>query len=312
MRTVVATALLLIFFTQSMVDENRPIPKDRTKLTGGEWFRYALSKIAPLEWSDYRESPSDVKATHYSVDQFPNFCFFLFRPSTESYFALVRAVSEYPGAVVWQVIGNCIAALPAKPTFYAPIVTGEDRKGLEEAIKNPPKPDPTFIKRAVADIPGLCSYLEKRLNLTDVVPKDFDPALLTREGLAQSRDEYADFYEPGDQPVFLVRDPKTFRSSADRQRLGMGVKMHQIGQIFSELKPSSEDDGLRDFPFLSRLSDITNSAVYEATEIPSFQSELLRAQRVATEPASIRGLDNLIRITRLAQKQSLAIYFVGQ
>jgi hypothetical protein len=113
-------------------------------------------------------------------------------------------------------------------------------------------------------------------------------------------------------PVFLVSDPKTFRSSAVRQRLGMGVTMHQIGQIFNELKASSEDDSLRDFPLLSQLSDITNSAVYEPTEIPSSQSELLHAQRVAKEPASIRGLDNLIRITRLAQKQGLATYFVGQ
>ena len=101
------------------------------------WFPYVLSKIAPLEWWSYQESASDVKGKNYSVgvDQFPNFCFFLFRPSTESYFALVRAVSEYQGAVVWQVIGgNCIAALPAKPTFYAPILTEEDAKRLEEAI----------------------------------------------------------------------------------------------------------------------------------------------------------------------------------
>jgi hypothetical protein len=312
MCAVVATALLLMTFTQSMTDENRPIPKDRTELTGGEWFPYVLSKIAPLEWSNYRESSSDVTGTHYSVDQFPNFCFFLFRPPTESYFALVRAVSEYQGAVVWQVIGNCIAALPAKPTFYAPILTEEDAKRLEQAIKNPPKPDPTFVKRAVADIPGLGSYLEKRLNLTDVVPKDFDPAWLTREGLAQSRDEYADFYEPGDQPVFLVSGSKTFRSSAGRQRLGMGVTMHQIGQIINELEASSEDDSLQDFPLLSRLSDITNSAIYEPTEIPSFQSELLHVQRVAKQPPSIRGLDNLIRIARLAEKQNLGIYFVGQ
>jgi hypothetical protein len=312
MRAVVPTALLLMTFAQSMADENRPIPKDRSELTGGEWFPYVLSKIAPLEWSSYRESPSDVKGAHYPVDSFPNFCFVLFRPSTESYFALVRAVSGYQGAVVWQVIGNFIVALPAKPTFYAPTLPEEDGKRLEEAIKNPPKPDPGFVKRAVADIPGLCSYLEKRLSLTDVVPQDFDPALLTREGLAQSRDEYADFYEPGDQPVYLVSDPKTFCSSAGCQRLGMGVTMHQIGQIFNELKASSEDDSLRDFPFLSRLPDITNSEVYESTEIPSFQSELLHAQRVAKEPVSIRGLDNLIRITRLAQKQSLAIYFVGQ
>jgi hypothetical protein len=135
MRAVIATALLLMTFAQIMADENHPIPKVRTELTGGEWFPYVLSKIAPLEWSSYRESPSDVKGTPYSVDQFPNFCFFLFRPSTESYFALVRAVSEYKGKVVWQVLPNCIAALPAKPTFYAPILTEEDAKRLEEATE---------------------------------------------------------------------------------------------------------------------------------------------------------------------------------
>ena len=170
----------------------------------------------------------------------------------------------------------------------------------------------------MADIPGLCSYLKKRLSLTIVVAKDFDPAWLTREGLAQSRDEYADFYEPGAQPVFLVRDLNAFRSSADRRRLGMGVTMHQLGEIFDELGAKSqttsspEDYSLPGFPLLSRLSDITSSAVYQPSEILPFQAELLHAQRVAKQPASIRGLDNLIRITRLAQKQSLAIYFVGQ
>jgi hypothetical protein len=295
-----------------MADENRPILKDRTKLTSGGWFLYVLSKIAPLEWSSYRESASDVKGAHHSVDQFPNFCFCLFRPSTESYFALVRAVSEHEGAVVWQVFGNCIAALPAKLTFYAPILTEEDAKRLQEAIRNPPKPDPTFVERAVADIPSLCTYLEKRLYLADVMPKDFDPGWLTSEGLARSRDEYADFYEPGDQPVFLARDPKAFRSSSDRHRLGMGVTMHQIGQIFNEAKESSEDNSVRDFPFLSRLLDITNTTVYEPIEIPSLQAELRHAQHLAKQPSSIRGLDNLIRITRLAQKYSLGVYFVGQ
>jgi hypothetical protein len=44
MRAVVATALLLMTFAQSMADENRPIPKDRSELTGGEGFPYVRVK----------------------------------------------------------------------------------------------------------------------------------------------------------------------------------------------------------------------------------------------------------------------------
>jgi hypothetical protein len=312
MMRAIVTALLLMSFSQNMTDKNRPTDMDQTEPNARELFSSVLRKIAPLERFSYREAPSETEGIHHSVGQFPEFCFSFFRASVESYFALQRAVSEYRGAVVWEVLGNCIVALPARSTFYPPMLTEEDAKRLWEAIRNPPKSDSIFIKRAVADIPDLCSYLEKRLNLTDVAPKDFEPAWLTPEGLAQSRDEYADFYEPGDQPVFLVRDSKTYGSPADGQRLGMGVTTHQITGIFNELAAISGGDSLRDFPFLSRLSDITGSAVYEPTEIPAFQSELFRAQTVVKRPASIRGLDNLIRITRLAQKQGLAIYFVGQ
>jgi hypothetical protein len=61
-------------------------------------------------------------------------------------------------------IGDCVTALPAKATFYAPILTEEDSKRLEQTIRNPPKPDAGFVERAVAEIPSLCTFLEKRLN----------------------------------------------------------------------------------------------------------------------------------------------------
>ena len=314
-----------------MAGENHPVPKGRSKLIGGQWFPYVLSKIAPLEWWSYEESTSDVKRENYLGDlryklaksntwQFPRFCFSLFRPSTQSFWDLVHAVTEYQGAVVWGASRNCIGAWPAKPTFYAPIHSDQDARRFEETVRNPPKADPVFVKRAVADIPALCAYLEKCLGLTGVAPADFDPVWLTREGLAQSRGEFEELYEPGDQPVFLVPDPKKLSSSADRRRLHVGVGMFQTAEIFKELSATSQttnssadaDLVLAPFPFLCRLSDIANSAVYEPDEIPSFLAELLRAQQVVREPASIRGLDNLIRIARLSQKQSVGIYFVVQ
>ena len=73
------------------------------------------------------------------------------------------------------------------------------------------------------------------------MPRDFDPASLTREGLAQSRDEYADFYEPGDQPVFLVSDPKTFRScagSGNANLAGLSLSDEVDGKALLMCQPS--------------------------------------------------------------------------
>lgn len=53
------------------------------------------------------------------------------------------------------------------------------------------------MENAVADIPAFCSYLEKRLGLTERDPQQFDPHWLTAEGLAQSKGEFEDFLEPG-------------------------------------------------------------------------------------------------------------------
>ena len=50
---------------------------------------------------------------------------------------------------------------------------------------------------------------------------------------------------------------------------------------------------------------------YEPNEGASFLVELRRAQQIVTEPRSIRGLDNLIRLARWAQKLNLGIYFGG-
>jgi hypothetical protein len=102
-----------------------PVPKDRTALTDGEWFPHVLSKLAPLEWWSYQESNADVKRKDYASDwrfqlarqntwEFPRFCFSLYRPSNESFTALLRAVEEYQGAVVWHMHDDCIGAWPSK------------------------------------------------------------------------------------------------------------------------------------------------------------------------------------------------------
>jgi hypothetical protein len=185
-------------------------------------------------------------------------------------------------------------------------------------------PDTAFIEKAVADIPAFCSYLEKRLGLLERGPQQFDPRWLTAEGLAQSKGEFEDFLEPGTWSVFLTRDPdkfaKTFKptSPADRS-LDLSMTMSQQDDLFKELGAdwNSQNTATKDipivpgFPLLSRFSDVTSDAVYEPDEVASFLEELRRAQQIAKERRSIRALDNLIRITRWAQKLHLGIYFGG-
>ncbi|HET7258261.1 MAG TPA: hypothetical protein VFI75_00980 [Candidatus Acidoferrum sp.] len=314
------------------------VPTDRSTLKGGAWFPYVISKVAPLEWWSYQEAISDVRREQYRSDsryqlarqntwEFPRFCFSMFRPSEESFRALLNAVNDYEGAVAWVMHDDCIGAFRVKPTGQGMVrlpyaMSEQEIEKHNQALRQPP--DAAFIEKAVADIPVFCSYLESRLGQKGRDPQQFDPRWLTAEGLAHSKGEFEDFLEPGTWSVFLARDPdayaKTFKptSPADRS-LGLSMTMSQEDDLFKELgaKWNSQDAAPEEgpivpgFPLLSRLSDFTSDATYEPNEVASFLLELRRAQQIVKEPRSIRGLDNLIRIARWAQEWNLGIYFGG-
>lgn len=186
-RAAIDAVLLSVTFaiecTPIMADENHRIPADRTELKGGEWFPFVLGEIAPLEWWTYQESISDVKRQDYLSDwrcqlarqntwEFPRFCFSMFRPSEESFGALLNAVKDYEGAVAWVMHDDCIGSWKAKPTSYGLVLLPPDRSMSSEEIEKHNQslrqpPDPAFVEKAVADVPLFCSYLEKRLGLTE-------------------------------------------------------------------------------------------------------------------------------------------------
>jgi hypothetical protein len=192
---------------------------------------------------------------------------------------------------------------------------------LDDAVRNPPQVDPAFVKKAVADIPVFCAYLEQRLGLQERMPTDFDPRWLTREGLAQSRGEFDEYFEPGSWTVFLARDPSSYLethqpTSPEDRRLSIGIGMFGSDELFKELGGKWNKDGQRlilpDFPTLSRFPDIASDAVYQPGEVGPLLQELLRAQHTVRKSQSIRGADNLIRIARWAERLKFGIYFGGQ
>ncbi len=145
-RKLIALALLLGIYgfnTGEAMAAVHPVPKNSAQLQGGEWFPYVVSKLAPLEWWNFAESISDIKADEFPGNmsfqlarqntwEFPRFCFSLFRPTSESYKALVRAVEQYQGGVVWVMHDDCIGAMAARPTFFAPILSEEGMKALKK------------------------------------------------------------------------------------------------------------------------------------------------------------------------------------
>jgi hypothetical protein len=333
--------ILLSFFLagegSTMTAQEHAIPTNRGTLKGGAWFPYVIGKLAPLEWWSYQESISEVKRDDYPSDwsyqsasqntwEFPRFCFSMFRPSEESYGALLNAVEEYEGAVAWVMHDDCIGAWKAKPTGQGMVrlpyaMSEQEVEKHNQSLRHPP--DPAYVEKAVADIPLFCSYLEKKLGLIERDPQQFDARWLTAKGLAESKGEFEDFLDPGIWSVFLAHDPhayaKTFQptSPADRS-LSMGIGMFQSEELLKELgsqgsqvSAESGEASLSGFPLLSRLSDPTDDVIYEPDEVAPFLAELFRAQRIVKERRSIRGLDNLIRVARWAAKLNVGIYFGG-
>lgn len=334
--------ILLSFFLASegsaMTFQQDAVPTNRSILKGGAWFPYVIGKLAPLEWWSYQESISDVKREIYRSDwsfqlarqntwEFPRFCFTMFRPSEDSFRALLNAVKDYEGPVAWVMHDDCIGAFKAKPTGQGMVrlpysMSEKEIEKHNQSLRQPP--DPAFVEKALADIPLFCSYLEKQLGLTERDPQQFDPGWLTAKGLAESKGEFEDFLDPGIWSVFLARDPDTYAktskpTSPKDRSLSMGIGMFQQEDLFNELgarwdsqnAATEESPIIPGFPLLSRLSDISTDAIYEPDEVASFLEELLHAQQIAKKTRSIRSLDNLIRIARWAQKLNLGIHFGG-
>jgi hypothetical protein len=340
---------------------SHPVPKDRGTLTNRDWLPHVISKLAPLEWWSFAASPSDIRREDFPGDfsynlakqdtwEFPRFCFSLFRPKPEVMRSLMAAVNDYKGDVTWTMLDGCIAAFISKPGFYAPILTAEEQKRLEELarngnplaavpfatdeqrrkfeedlVRNPPHADPEFVKRAISDAPRFATYIEQRLGLAGKPSLDFDPQWLLREGLAASRPQFEDYWEPGDRSVFLARDPQEYArtskptSPADLN-LVLGVGMFEEDALLAELGADWESyqrSGMNGalvsaYPLLSRLADISDDALYEPGEVDALLAECLQAQDKVKEPLAIRGLDNLVRIARWAQKLQVGIYLGGQ
>ena len=307
------------------------LPKDRAALQNRDWLPHVISKIAPLEWWSFASSPSDLRRedfiSDYQYEQaksdptFPRFCFSLFRPKLEQMTSLISAVRAYKGDVSWWMEDDCIGASREMPDLPAGN-TAEDEENRHAILEKHLHPDADFIKQAMRDAPSLAVFIEARLNLRSKPSLEFDPQLLTREGLAFSRGQFEDFWEPHDWKVSLVRNPQEHpgtldpTSSHDRH-LAISIAIYQVDALFDELSPGwdsfqGEGPAVPAYPLLSQFSDMTANPIFEPNEVGALLDECLLAQARVKNLFALRGLDNLVRIARWAQKLETGIYFEAE
>jgi len=324
-----AIVLVLSFGCVPATAAAHPVAKDRDALTDRDWLPHVVSKIAPLEWWSFASSLSDLRREDFISDYlyeqakadpyFPRLCFSLFRPKPQQMVSLISAVSAYKGDVNWVMEDDCIVAIPAMPDFTAPPVTAEEQEKLQAMLYKAAHPDAEFVKQAMRDAPSLAAFLEARLNLRGRSSLEFDPQWLTREGLASSRSQFEDYWEPHAWTVFLARKPQQYAgtlepTSAHDRPLAISIAIYQVDALFDDLSPgweSLQGEGpvIPAYPLLSQFSDMTANPVFERHEVDALLDECLLAQARVKNPFALRGLDNLIRIARWAQKLKVGIYF---
>jgi len=326
-----AMALVLSFGCASATTVVHSVPKDRAALTDRDWLPHVISKIAPLEWWSFASSSSDLRREDFLSDfqfeqaksdlAFPRFCFVLFRPRPQEMASLISAVGAYKGDVNWVIEDDCIGAIQAMPELKAQATEDEQEK-FRASLYKVVHPDAEFVKQAMRDVPSLAAFIEARLNLRGKTSLEFDPQWLTLEGLASSRGQFEDYWEPHDWKVSLVRKPQEHpgtldpTSSHDRH-LAISIALYQVDALFNELNPAwesfqGEGPVVPAYPLLSQFSDMTASPVFEPGEVAALLDECLLAQARVKNPFALRGLDNLVRIARWAQKLETGIYFEAE
>lgn len=324
-----AMMLVLCFGCVPAIAAAHPVPKDRAALTDRDWLPHVVSKIAPLERWSVASSVSDLRREDFSSDYqyeqakadslFPRFCFSLFRPKPQQMASLISAMRAYKGDVNWAMEDDCIFAIPAMADFNAPPVATDEQEKFHAMLDKVAHPDAEFVKQAMRDAPRLAAFLEARLNLAGKPSLDFDPQWLTREGLASSRGQFDDYWEPRSWTVFLASKPRQYAEKSEptaaRDRpLAIGIALHQVDALFDELSPgweSFQGEGpvIPAYPLLSQFSDMTANLVFERDEVGALLDECLQAQTSVKNPFALRGLDNLIRIAQWAHKLKAGIYF---
>ena len=256
-------------------------------------LKTTLAKLYPIEHSTISTIPSAVQPFA------PRFCWEFFRPTPGSLTRFAEALRSYEGGIRWlfgppEGSATCLVAVrsdishfvgypPMDQPNIVPTITSDERQ---------PQAAEEFINQALADVPNLCSHLERYLGLERLSPQPFDPNLIAPKDPPSSEAVPVDFVERGMHAVWIVS------ASGDRRLLHFSVREMEWRSIraYIEHSPANEVPERKFaevFPLLSTI-DETESTYFRGAEVESLKRECLRLRARATDTLAIRGLDKLI------------------
>jgi len=255
-----------------------------------------LSRFYPIEhWT----MSTSADALHPFA---PRFCWNFFRPSPEAVRGLSEALSAYESSVRWifgppSARAMCIVAVrPGAKAFvgYPPIEqTGVLFPG--RPIEQQFVATKDFIDQALADIPHLCSFLERRLGLERLPSKSFDPRWIAPTDPPSLETIPFDFVERGMHVAMVIP-----RNSAEKKILHFSVTQEEWRAISAGVLDNGSQEDSRPrlnasaFPLLSTIQE-TESTYFKESEVAGLREECIRARTHSTSLA-IRGLDKLIML----------------
>ena len=233
------------------------------------------------------------------------------------YSRVEETLRAFHGAMTWSFNfqfnenGACIAGLSANEKFYSPIGdSGSLRAQADRANES--------ARVSVADeVEKLCDFMDNAFGA--IQPKRESPA----------RDPFIsdDLAAPPVFDVILVRDVKKIHwpaptSVVDKQ-LDFGLTYDEWYALYFEVLGKSADLTIRrpvDFQgeipgyvILSRLNDIHDGAMVDASEVAALEMECLQLEPTAAGNSTAqRCLKKLILICKWAKDLNTGVWFSGQ
>lgn len=287
----VSPALLLI---AQGVSATRPLGAQQMKANTDAPSAFSqlaatLSKLYPIEqWTMSTAADAEYPFA-------PRFCWEFFRADPDRLSRLSEAFRSYKGRVSWMLgppSANAICLVATRSGtnqfvgYPAVSQTQTPPKGLE------PLADDEFVDQAVADVPSLCSYLERYLGLEQSASKSFDPQLIAPPDPPPVESAPVDFVERGMHVAWIVYGS----ASSDRQMLHFSVADKEWRRIEGHILEKDSDT----FPLLTSIQE-TESAYFRGEEVEALRQECLRARAGTSTPSAIRGLDKLILLCHWAR-----------
>jgi hypothetical protein len=170
-------------------------------------LKTTLRKLYPIE--QWATSPKPHPLHPFA----PRFCWEFFRADPEMLTRLGEAVRNYNGSICWVFRSSpanafCLVATNRGSDRFVgyPPTSRPEVSTVTESTEQQSGPTEEFRDQALADVPNLCSHLERYLRIESSAAKSFDPRLIAPPDPPPFESTPFDFVERGMHAPWIVHN----------------------------------------------------------------------------------------------------------